>query len=329
LKRGGTLFLSRADVAALLGMDECIVAVESAFRAQAEGRVIHPDVLSSHTEGGAFHVKVAGLVLDRPYYAAKINANFPDNPARYGLPTIQGVVALFDAERGTPLALLDSGEITAIRTAAATAVAAKHLALPDASSAAIVGCGVQGRWQLRALSRVRPLRTVLATDLDSERAESFAHDMSYELEIDVRAVPTIEQAAPASEIVVTCTSARRHLLGLQHVRRGAFVAAVGADNPHKQEIDPALMAQSTVVVDILEQAAAIGDLHHAIEAGAMTTSDVHAELADVVSGRSTGRSDADEVIVFDSTGTALQDVAAAALVYTKALERRMGKMVEL
>lgn len=329
MKRGGTLFLSRADVAALLGMDECIVAVEAAFRAQAEGRVIHPGVLSSHTEGGAFHVKVAGLFLDRPYYAAKINANFPGNSERFGLPTIQGVVALFDAERGTPLALLDSIEITGIRTAAATAVAAKHLALADASSATIVGCGVQGRWQLRALSRVRPIRTVLATDLDSERAEAFAHDMSYELEIDVRAAATVEQAAPPSEIVVTCTSARRHLLGPQHVRRGAFVAAVGADNPDKQEIDPALMAQSKVVVDILEQAAAIGDLHHAIDAGAMTTSDVHAELADVVSGRSAGRTDADEVIVFDSTGTALQDVAAAALVYAKALERRMGKMLEL
>ena len=325
----GTLFLSRADVAALLGMDECIQAVESAFRAQADGRVIQSGVLSSHTESGAFHVKVAGLELDRPYYAAKVNANFPGNPDRFGLPTIQGVIALFDAERGTPLALLDSIEITGIRTAAATAVAAKHLALPDADTATIVGCGVQGRWQLRALSRVRPLRTVLVTDSDSARAEAFAHDMSYELELDVRAAPTVEQSAPESAIVVTCTPARRHLLGPRHVRPGAFVAAVGADNPQKQEIDPALMAQSTVVVDILEQAAAIGDLHHAIDAGAMTTNDVHAELADVVSGRIKGRHSADEVIVFDSTGTALQDVAAAALVYRKALERRMGKMLEL
>jgi len=328
-RRPGTLFLSRADVAGLLGIDECIAAVEAAFRAQAEGRVIPAGVLGSHVEGGGFHVKVAGLELDRRYFAAKINANFPGNPDRFGLPTIQGVIALFDAERGFPLALLDSVEITGIRTAAATAVAAKYLARADADSATIVGCGVQGRWQLRALSRLRTLRTVLAVDRDSERAAAFADDMSYELGIDVRAASTIEEAAPRSSIVVTCTTSRRHLLGRDHVAPGTFVAAVGADNPDKQELDPALMAASTVVVDVLEQCAAIGDLHHAIDAGAMTTNDVHAELSDVVSGRSPGRRTDDEIIVFDSTGTALQDVAAAALVYRKALERRAGRMLEL
>ena len=325
----GALFLSGADVRALLTMDECIHAVEAAFRAQAEGRVIRPGVLSSHTHHGAFHVKVAGMDFDRPYYAAKVNANFAGNPERYGLPTIQGVLALFDAERGSVLALLDSVEITGIRTAAATAVAAKHLARADADSVAIVGCGAQSRWQLRALSRVRALRTVYATDLDGERAARFARDMSYELRLDVRDVPTLEQAAPHAAIVVTCTPARRHLLGPAHVTAGAFVAAVGADNPQKQEIDPALMAASTVVVDILEQAESIGDLQHAIETGAMTSSDVHAELGDVVAGRAAGRRSDDEIIVFDSTGTALQDVAAAALVYRKALERRMGVMLEL
>jgi alanine dehydrogenase len=323
------LFLSGAEVRQLIGMDECINAVESAFRAQAEGRVIAPGVLGSHVEGGGFHVKVAGLQLDRPYYAAKVNANFPGNPDRFGLPTIQGVVALFDAERGSPLALLDSVEITGIRTGAATAVAAKYLARTDADSATIIGCGVQGRWQLRALARARPLRSVLAVDRDMGRAAAFADDMSYELGTDVRAVSTIEEAALQTAIVVTCTPARRHLLGRNHVAPGAFVAAVGADSPEKQEIDPALMAASGVVVDVLEQCATIGDLHHALDAGAMTKNDVHAELGDVVSGRSVGRTSDDEIIVFDSTGTALQDVAAAALVYRKALERRAGKMLEL
>jgi alanine dehydrogenase len=329
MKRATTLFLSGSDVRALLSMDECISAVESAFRAQAEGRVIQPGVLSSHNDAGAFHVKVGGLSLDRQYYAAKVNANFPGNAERFGLPTIQGIITLFDAERGQPLALLDSIEITGIRTAAATAVAAKYLAASDARSVAIVGSGAQARWQLRALARVRPLETVLVTDLDTSRADAFAQDMGYELGIDVRAVPTIEDAAPPSAIVVTCTTSKRHLLGARHVAPGAFVAAIGADNPHKQEIDPQLMAHSTVVVDVLEQCAEIGDLHHAIDAGAMTRNDVHAELGDVVTKRAAGRTRDDEIIVFDSTGTALQDVAAAVLVYRKALERRMGKMLEL
>jgi alanine dehydrogenase len=325
----GTLLLTRRDVAELLPMDACIDVVERAFREHAEGRTPPPGVLGAHVEGGGFHVKTAALALGRPYFAAKVNANFPGNRERFGLPTIQGVIALFDAVGGRLLALLDSTEVTALRTAAATAVAAKYLARRDAAVVTICGCGAQGRAQLRALARVRPVRLVLAVDAEVSRAEAYAREMSRELGLDVRAAGDLAGAARRSDACVTCTTVRSAILHPGDVAPGAFVAAVGADNAEKQEIDPMLLAASTVVVDVLEQCATMGDLHHALDAGAMTRADVHAELGEVVAGSKPGRRSDHEIIVFDSTGTALQDVAAAGLVYERAVAAGRGRRLAL
>src|SRR5947209_16926695 len=153
--------LTRGDVLELLTLRDCIVAVENAFRLHAEGRTLGPGVLAVPAEGGGFHVKAAGLVGERSYFAAKTNANFPDNAHRYGLPTIQGTVVLADARTGELLAVMDSGSVTALRTGAATAVAAKFLARPDARTTTIVGCGVQGELQLAAITAVLPLRHIM------------------------------------------------------------------------------------------------------------------------------------------------------------------------
>lgn len=315
------LFLDSNDVRALLSIDECIAAVERAFRLHGEGKTQQPGMLGVHASHGTFHIKAGILDVGRPYFAAKTNANFPGNMDRHGLPTIQGVIALFDAERGTPLAILDSREITSLRTGAATAVAAKYLARDDASIATICGCGVQGRTQLAAVAAVRPLSRAYAIDRDLQQARRFAREMSNDLGIDVVAASDLGAASRESDICVTCTPSRQAILGAGDVSAGAFVAGVGADNEDKQELDSGLLARAAVIVDILDQAAVAGDLHHAIAAGVMTRADVRAELGEVVAGRKRGRMHNDEIIVFDSTGTALQDVAAAAAVYERARER--------
>ena len=327
----GTLILGRQSVASLLGTVDCIAAVERAFLRHARPETIAPGVLGAHVEGGGFHVKTAGVRQsgeERGVFAAKINANFPGNPSRHGLPTIQGVVALFDAVDGRLLALLDSIEITSLRTAAATAVAAKYLA-PEAKDVAICGCGEQARHQIRALAAVRRLRRVVAIDADAERAGNFARSMARELGVEVSVARDPHDAGPDVNIWVTCTPVHRWLLGREHVAAGSFIAAVGADNSEKQEIEPELLAENVVVADVLEQCAAIGDLHHALDAGLMRREDVRAELGDVVARSKPGRLSADEIIVFDSTGTALQDVAAAALVYEHALTRGVGITIDL
>ena len=324
-----TLLLTRGDVAELLTLDECIAAVEAGFRRQAEGGAVGPGVLGLHVPDGGFHIKAAGLKLARFYVAAKINANFPDNMARRGLPTIQGVVVLSDGLTGRPLALIDSMEITALRTGAATAVAARYLARPDARVATVVGCGRQGRIQLAALARVRPLERIHAVDADPSLAARFAREMSAQLGLDVRSAASVTEAAPGSDICVTCTPSHRPLLRRVDVAPGTFVAAVGADNEHKQELEPALMAAATIVVDSLEQCAAIGDLHHALAAGAVSIDQVHAELAEVVAGQKPGRRSAEEITIFDSSGVAIEDVAAAAAVYEKAVAAGRGVTVDL
>lgn len=312
-------------------MADCIAAVEQAFIEHANGRTIPPGVLGVHVEGGGFHVKTAGIVESTTHstrFAAKINANFPDNPRARGLPTIQGVLALFDARDGRLLALMDSIEITSLRTASATAVAAKYLA-PKTGVLAIVGCGGQSRYQLRAFACVRPVARLFAIDSDAERARQFAADAQRELGVEVEIVESVTDAARHTNVWITCTSSRKWLLGRSHVRPGSFVAAVGADNPDKQEIEPELLAQSAVVADILDQCATIGDLHHALTAGVMKREDIRAELADVVSGRKAGRRSESEIVVFDSTGSALQDVAAANLVYDRALRAGDGLRLDL
>ncbi len=323
-----TLLLSRSDVAAVVDPDSCIAAVEEAFLAHAQGRARGPASLGVLTEDGSFHVKAAGLQGAPGTFAAKTNANFPGNPARHGLPTIQGAVVLCDGSTGRLLAVMDSMEITVLRTAAASAVAAKYLARPESAVATLCGCGAQAAAQLRALSRILPLRRVLAFDLDPARIGALAKTLARDTDLVIEAGADLPAALRLSDIAVTCTPSHIPFLRRDDVRPGTFVAAVGADNPVKSEIEPALMAAATVVVDILDQCAAGGDLHHAIEACIMTRADVHAELADLVSGGKPGRRRADEITLFDSTGTALTDVAAATLAYERALAAGRGQPMD-
>jgi alanine dehydrogenase len=318
------LVLTPREIQGLLTLDECIVAVEHAFRLHGEGIAAPPAVLSMHTPGGGFHVKTGLLPLERPYFAAKVNGNFPENRKRFGLPTIQGVIVLCDAEKGSPLAVMDSRDITSLRTGAATAVAAKYLARPNSRVVTICGCGNQGRVQLKALSRTCPLQSVFAYDKSEEQALSFANELSEDLAITVTWVTDLAAAVLQSDICVTCTPSREPLLSSDDVMPGTFIAAVGADNPEKQELQPELMAKSKIVADVLEQCAAMGDLHHALAAGVVTRGDIHAELGEVVAGKKPGRESEEEIVIFDSTGMALQDVAAAAVVYERAVQRGVG-----
>jgi ornithine cyclodeaminase/alanine dehydrogenase-like protein (mu-crystallin family) len=319
-----TLLLTRSDIVELLPMADCIGAVETAFRLYGQGAVPAPSVLGVTAPDGGFHIK-AGLW--NGLFVSKTNANFPDNRVRFGLATIQGTIVVHDAANGALLALMDSVEITTLRTAAATAVAAKYLARQDAGDLAVIGCGVQGRAHARALAHARNLRHIVFHDSSEHVAEQLARQMADELGVRCTVADSPGAAAQACDMGVTCTPARAYLLGREHVRSGSFIAGVGADAESKHELSPDLLAGAKTVVDVLSQCAAFGDLHHALAAGAMQTSDVYAELGAIVAGQTPGRETEDEVIVFDSTGMALQDAAVAALVLERALQRGTGQRV--
>lgn len=321
-----TILLGRAEVLAALTPARCIDSVESAFRKAALGEVPAPGILGMPAPTGGFHVKAGLLIDDAPYFAAKVNANFPGNPARFGLPTIQGAVLLFHAGDGRLLAVIDSMALTALRTAAATAIAARYLARSSSATLLICGCGAQALEQLRALSCVAPVGKVLAFDVDPAKVTALAAEAGRAVGVSIEAVGNLDAAMRASDIIVTCTPARQSFVDATMVSPGTFIAAVGADHADKQELAAELMAVAKVVTDSTEQAARIGDLHHAIVAGTMQVESVHAELGELVAGLKPGRTNDAEITIFDSTGTGLQDVAAAIAVYRSVLHNGRGSI---
>ncbi|MGI8917262.1 MAG: ornithine cyclodeaminase family protein [Pyrinomonadaceae bacterium] len=328
MKPDGTLLLTGREVAALLTIEECMAAVEHAFKIHGESKTSPPGILGVHARDGGFHIKAGLMELNRSYFAAKVNANFPENAKRFELPTIQGVVVICDGVNGYPLALMDSIEITILRTGAATGVATKYLARPDSKIATICGCGNQGRISLRALTKVLPIEKAWVWDRDQAQAQRFAEDLVADWKIDIEVVADLQTAVRQSDVVVTCTPSKHPFLEKDFVAPGTFIAAVGSDNPEKQELEPVLLSGNKLVVDVLEQCATIGELHHALDEGLITRENVYGELGEVVAGIKPGRTSNDEVIIFDSTGMALQDVVAAAAVYEKAVGDRVGLRVD-
>ena len=328
MKSEPTLLLSRSEVARLLTMPECIEAVETMFRRLGEGKLPPPGILGIKSEQGGLHIKAALLPGDRDYIVAKLNTNFPRNRAQHDLPTIQGLIVVCDGANGRPLAVLDSIDITIKRTAAASAVAAKYLARPNSSVVTICGCGQQAAAQLRAISTMLSLKKIYAFDSDQPTADRFANLLTKELGLATESAPDLPAALSQSDVCITCTTSTEFFVRKGDVPPGMFIAAVGADDSHKQEIDPALMASAKVVADSLDQSCTIGDTHHAVAAGLMRKDDVYAELAAIVSGNKPGRTSDEEIIIFDSTGIALEDAVAAVAVYQSASATGTGSRLD-
>jgi alanine dehydrogenase len=323
------LLLSADDLATLLAPPACLGPVERAFRLLGEGRAAPPVWCGQAATRGVFHLKAATLDDDDAtrWFAAKVNANFPSNPAEHGLPTIQGALLLFDATLGTLRALLDSGELTAARTAAATAVAARWLAPRGATTLTLIGCGRLGRAHLPALCHALPtLERVFLVDRE-EGALAAATHTARGLGLGAEVAADLVAACRGADVIVTATPSTSPLVDATAVRPGALVAGVGADNPQKHELAPDLLAGARVVTDLRAQAAHLGDLAHALAAGSVATETVAVELGEVIAGRHPGRRSEDETVVFDSTGIALQDVAAAAFAYREAARRGLGQWV--
>lgn len=317
------LIITRADVARMMRISDWLEAAKTAFRASATGKAHAPPPLHLPMARGGFHAKGASMALGRDYVAVKVNGNYPDNPTENGLPTVQGAIILADGSNGVLLAILDSTEVTLRRTAAASALAAQLLAKPRSQTLLVCGCGEQGRGHVAALTGVLPLRQILLWDRDPDTADVLARGVGGTA---VRDLPT---ASLAADIIACCTSAREPILDLAMVKPGTFIAAVGADDPGKCEISPGLMAKATVVTDSLPQCLAMGDLHHAVAAGCMTEADVHADLGHVLVRTKIGRRSPDEIIIFDSTGIGVQDVAAAAAIYERCRSAEHSRAVNL
>lgn len=329
-----TLVLREPEIRSLLDPAGCLQAVENAFSAYAKGQAELPAVINLEVpeRRGEVHVK-AGYLRSGPHYAVKIASGFPDNP-QLGLPSSNGMVLVFDAQTGGLAALLlDNGFITDLRTGAAGGVAAKHLARATVETVAVVGSGVQARYQTRSLELVKKFREVRVWGRHRERATACVQDLSRQgLASDCRFVlaSTVREAVESADIVVTVTASREPLIQADWIARGALVIAVGSDGPDKQELDVEVLARADrVVADSLPQCLRLGEIHHAVEKGAISKDKATAELGEITAGLKPGRASEDEIIVCDLTGVGVQDVAAASLVLERALQERKGERLSL
>jgi len=247
----------------------------------------------------------------------------PDNPREHGLPTVMGTVIYSDPETAVPLALMDGTELTRRRTGAAAAVATKYLAVEDATSMGIVGAGVQSYAQLEAVSQVRPIEEAVVADHNEEKTAEFAEHFGDRF--DVRG-GSIEEAA-SCDVLSTVTPVEEPIV--HSVGEHTHVNAIGADAAGKHEIADAVLTDAKIVIDDYEQCTHSGEINVPWAAGVLGDEDIHAELGEVVAGERPGRESSDRATVFDSTGLAIQDVAAAHVVYERAVEAGLGEGFEL
>jgi ornithine cyclodeaminase len=309
---------------------EAIACVENAFRALATLPVAMPPILRLDIpeHRGEVDVKTA-YVPGVDGFAIKISPGFFDNPS-LGLPSLNGLMVLLSARTGLIEALLlDNGYLTDVRTAAAGAVAARHLSRPEAAVAAVLGAGAQARLQLRALTLVRPIRHARIWARDARKAGAAAEALGRDLGMAVVAEPDPAAACAGADIVLTCTPAAEPILRSGWLQPGQHVTAMGSDAEHKNEIEPAVIGQVSYVADRLTQTRRLGELHHAIAAGLVAGERDFPELGQVVAGVAPGRTSAADITLCDLTGTGVQDTAIATLAHRRAVAAGVGQSFDL
>jgi len=322
--------LTEKDLRAVVRLDlSAVDCIEQAFAALATKPVAMPPILRLDIPEfrGEVDVKTA-YVPGFDGFAIKVSPGFFDNP-KLGLPSLNGLMILLSAKTGLVQALLlDNGYLTDVRTAAAGAVAARHLSRQDASVAAIFGAGMQAELQLQALMLVRPVRSVRIWARDHARAKRLGERLARQHGIDVNAVTDPRAAVRGADIIVTTTPAEKPILMAEWLEPGQHLTAMGSDTEHKNEIDPAVFSRAVYVADRISQTRLLGELHHAIKAGTVQRDRDFAELGDVITGKAVGRASADVITFSDLTGTGVQDTAIANLAFARARDAGCGQTIE-
>ncbi|MBX3011012.1 MAG: ornithine cyclodeaminase family protein [Caldilineaceae bacterium] len=329
------LILARHDVEQLLTMADALTAVEAGFRQLALGNVVMPQRAATVIEPHAgLHLSMPAFVGgDLGALTIKIVTVYGNNPAHHGLPTIQGVLLVHDAQTGQVLALMDAEHLTAMRTGAASGVATQSLARPDAATVTLFGAGALGPGQLAAICAVRPIQRAYVITRTPETMQAFCARMAPTLGIEM--IPCLDAASQqaaveAADILCTATNSQSPLFPGAWIQPGTHINAVGAYTRTMRELDTYTIQRSRVFVD--HQAAAgteAGDLLIPLAEGAIPTTHVVGALGEVLTGQVAGRTDATAITLFKSVGLAMQDAVTAAQLYAKAKEQGMGQTIRL
>jgi ornithine cyclodeaminase len=328
------LILREPEIRTLLDPKACIAAMEQAFAAYSTGQaqlpaVIHLDVPEND---GEIHIK-AGHLRGGYYYAVKMVSGFLNNP-KLGMPANDGMIVLFDAKTGAPAAfLLDNGFITDVRTGAAGAAAAKYLARKKVGIVAVIGTGGQAFYQVQMLALERSFNEVRVWGRDPLKAQARADELGKRRNfpaMNFSVTESVKDAVEGADVVITVTASREPLIQAAWLQPGVTVIAVGSDGPDKQELEVDVLARADkIVADSIAQCWRLGEIHHAVESGAITKEKIYAELGEITAGLKPGRTSEDEIIVCDLTGVGVQDVAAASLVLDRAKAEGKGEKLAL
>jgi ornithine cyclodeaminase len=321
--------LRSADVHALLPMAECIDLMQRTMSAISEGRVVLPlrSVLMMPGELGMMG-NMPGYLGEPECFGVKLVSLMPRNkPPQYS--SHLGIVLLFEVEHGQPVALLDAAEITAIRTAAASGLATRLLARPDASSLTILGAGEQASTHLAAMLAVRTLRRIRIWARDPDKAAAFARSEGTKHGVTIEVAPTVQDAVKHTEIICTVTKAREPILFGEWIEPGTHLNVVGSSVATTAEIDIPAVVKSRFFVDYRSSTITEGgDYLRALRAGAITPEHILAEIGEVANGSKAGRTSPVDVTLYKSLGIAPQDLASAHYVLQKARERGMGQVID-
>jgi len=323
-----TLLLKQSEIKQLILMDEVIESVETAYSMHANQRVQMP------AKKYLFFKKYHGDLRIMPCFVKDIDQAgvkcvnvHPCNPVDHGLPTVMGVIELFDPETGFPISVMDGTWITDMRTGAASAVGTKYLARKDSTSLGIIGAGKQAYTQLMALKEVMDIEDAKVFCRTCSSRENFAKLVNENLDINIKAVETAELAVKDVDVIVTVTPANKPILKTEWISEGTHINAMGADAPGKQELESNLLKKSKVFIDCWEQARHSGEINVPIAEGVCSIDNITANIGDVIIGKNPGRISYEDITIFDSTGLAVQDVITAWKVYEKALERGIGSNI--
>ncbi len=326
------LILSRHDVENLLTMPDAIAALEAGFRQLALGKVTMPQRAATPIppyEG--LHLSMPAFVEGDPgTLSIKIVTVYGQNPARFGLPMIQGVILLHDARTGQLLAMMDAEHLTAVRTGAASGVATKYLARPEASTLVLFGAGAQAAPQVEAVCAVRPIERVWVITRSGEKDADFCAGLSERIGISVQPTRAAQAVLQEADIVCLATNAQEPVLSGEWLRPGTHLNAVGAYHAKMRELDTTTLTRSRVFVDHHPAAQReAGDLLIPIEAREWHYEQVAGSLGDLLIGQVAGRTHDEEITLFKSVGLAMQDAMTVGLVYSRALEQGVGQTIQL
>jgi alanine dehydrogenase len=329
-KRIETLILTRNDVESIFTVKDCIDVVEQAFKAYGEGKVtMLPKSHIHFEEGSGIFAVMSAYIKSLKAVGAKIGTGHPNNPSRFGLPLVMATMILNDPMTGVPLAIMDATYLTAVRTAAAGAVAAKYLSRKDSKIVSIIGTGTQGRFQLEGILNVRNVEEVQAYDISYECSLKYAKDVSRKFDIKATPFKTVEKAVLKADIIVTATPSKSPILMDEWINLGTHINAMGADAEGKQELDPKILKRSKIVVDNRDQSIRIGELNIPFSKGIILKEDIYADIGEIVAGKKSGRTSETDITVFDSSGLPIQDVAVAKRIYDYASKKAIGRKIKL